>query len=185
MFRIRFEFIERKAKRLRDRLGYEDLNLDMKKLLKSNKITFIERDLPDDISGVSMITKERKKFIIVNKNQSENRKKFTIAHELGHILLKHSTSLNTQKHADDSKRASQILFRNQNSSDGSDWKEVEANRFAAALLMPRHLLDLEIEKIQKNNSKNYLSELDVYKLSDIFGVSTIAMSIRLTSLGFA
>ena len=184
MIRMRFEYIERKAKRLRDKLGCEDLDLDMKRLLKSNKITFIERDLPDDISGVSMITKERKKFIIVNKNQSENRKKFTIAHELGHILLRHSTSLNTQKHAD-SKKTSQILFRNQNSSNGSDWKEVEANRFAAALLMPRNLLDLEIEKIQNNNSKNYLSEEDVCKLSDIFEVSTIAMSVRLTSLGFA
>ena len=56
--------------------------------------------------------------------------------------------------------------------------------FAASLLMPKDLLNKEINKLIQKNSRNYLSEYNVHELADIFEVSTISMSIRLSRLGF-
>jgi len=136
-----------------------------------------------------MTTEHGKQMIVVNKDQPEKRKKFTIAHELGHLILGHDTPLNTQDKAivpnnHQLKNPSQILFRDDKTSEGSDWREIEANYFAASLLMPKYLLNKEINKLIQKNSRNYLSEYNVHELADIFGVSAISMSIRLSRLGF-
>ncbi len=126
-------------------------------------------DLPSNVSGASMI-KDGIRIITINETQSEKRKRFTAAHELGHILLGHDTSLNISG-------ANQVLYRNDASSLGADWREIEANHFAACLLMPRELVEREI-------STSELSEADVPNLAEKFGVSSVAMSIRLSKLGY-
>ena len=184
------EMIEKKANETRQKLknpsGY---NIDIEELIQAHNIYYIPKKLPDNISGASMITENGKQIIVVNKDQPEKRKKFTIAHELGHIILGHDTPLNTQDkaiitHSRQSKNPSQILFRNDKTSEGSDWREIEANYFAASLLMPKEILNKEIKKLLQKNLKNYLSEYNVHELAEIFGVSTISMSIRLSRLGF-
>ena len=133
-----------------------------------------------------MTTDNGKKVIVVNQKQPKNRKKFTTAYELGHLLLGHDTPLNTQETAimrnNQKINPSQILFRNDKTSEGSDWREIEANHFAASLLMPKEILNKEIDKLK--NSRKYLSEYDVHELAETFGVSAISMSIRLSRLGF-
>ena len=182
--------IERKANKTRQKLKNPDeCNIDIKKLIESHNIHYIPKKLPNNISGASMTTKNGKKIIVVNKDQPEKRKKFTGAHELGHLILGHDTPLNTQDKAvatykRQSQSPSQILFRDDKTSEGSDWREIEANHFAASLLMPKEILNKEIHKLTQKSSKNYLSEYNVYELADIFGVSTISMSIRLSKLGF-
>ena len=59
--------------------------------------------------------------------------------------------------------------------DGSNWdaKEIEANRFAAELLMPRHML---IEAIQRSG------EAQASDLARQFEVSEEAMTYRLTDI---
>ena len=71
-----------------------------------------------------------------------------------------------------------LAFRNLQSSSTNDPKEVEANQFAATLLMPEELLlqcvlDLEGDRDLENS---------ISKLAQQFGVSEQAMTIRLTSL---
>ena len=185
------EVIERKANEARQNLKKPDkCDIDMEELMQVHNVHYIAKRLPDNISGVSMTTENGKRIIVVNKYQPDTRRKFTIAHELGHLLLKHDTALNTQDKGMMSSQTkqlntpSQILFRDDKTSEGSDWREVEANHFAASLLMPREILNREIHKLIQKKPKSYLSESDVCELARIFEVSPISMSIRLSRLGF-
>ncbi len=186
MNRKKAEVIERKADETRGKLN--DPNqcfIDMENLIRACDIHYISKELPDNISGASMTTDDGKKVVVVNNGHHPNRQRFTIAHELGHLLLGHDKSLNyTEVENSDDQNTSQILFRDDKASEGFDWREIEANHFAASLLMPRKLLNYQIEEITKNKSECYLSELDVCNLAKIFGVSPISMSIRLSRLGF-
>ena len=69
------------------------------------------------------------------------------------------------------------FFRNQASSIGVSRQEIEANSFAAGLLMPRRLLAV---RLPKDNE----IEINVYDVCDLFQVSEHAMTIRLIKLGF-
>lgn len=184
------EVIEKKANEARQKLKKPDkCDIDMEELVKAHAIHYFDKKLQSNISGASMTTENGKQVIVVNENQPPTRKKFTIAHELGHLLLKHDTALNTQDKGTIAQQGqhntpSQILFRDDKTSEGSDWREVEANHFAASLLMPREILNKEIHKLIQKNSRKYLSEDDVRDLAEIFGVSSISMSIRLSRLGF-
>lgn len=59
-------------------------------------------------------------------------------------------------------------------------KEIEANQFAVAILMPRHLIKSEIEKIKDNK----MSKAIITKLAKTFGVTYNIMLIRLYDLNY-
>lgn len=86
-------------------------------------------DLPFEIDGVCMNLKVRGKrpSIILNGRRPDTRRRFTLAHEIGHIIIPwHMGTIvdNTEQHVDD--------------ADGEYWNlEDEANRFASELLLPR------------------------------------------------
>ncbi|MBR5496301.1 MAG: ImmA/IrrE family metallo-endopeptidase [Oscillospiraceae bacterium] len=90
-----------------------------------------------------------KKFLILYNEKERNQKRlnWTLAHELGHICLRHEC-------------------------DG-DVQEIEANFFAAQLLMP----EVVINQIQKVTGKLSYQELCV-----IFGVSVQAAKHRIKTL---
>lgn len=117
--------------------------------------------MQDDERG-RIFLEDSKYFIHVNKNDHPEIQRFTVAHELGHYCL----------HKDFLDRKGQILERNNLSSRGTDQKEVEANRFAAELLMPK---------------KHFLEKCSELKtitlLADYFFVSRIAIQVRLSNLG--
>jgi Zn-dependent peptidase ImmA (M78 family) len=73
------------------------------------------------------------KTIYINNEEAYNRNTFTIAHELGHYFL-HKDLL--QDHPEEY----QVLLRRPLASD-QDWKEKEANAFAAHLLVPNEFLN--------------------------------------------
>lgn len=108
----------------------------------------------------------------VNPSHPVTRQRFTIAHELGHLLLHKEERL----HVDEE---SPIRFRNEESSLATKDSEIEANQFAAELLMPANLLATEI----KNLTKNLEAEQAVLELAARFNVSEQAMTLRLTRLG--
>jgi Zn-dependent peptidase ImmA (M78 family) len=129
-------------------------------------------NLEDDISGF-LYLKDKKPTIFVNQNNPPLRRHFTIAHELGHFLLGHNGDLFVDK--------GQIIYRDSRSKEGTLLQEREANRFAAELLMPEEMLIDEIVK----NDYDLDDSLEVQGLSEKFGVSTQAMMIRLTNLGWS
>lgn len=72
--------------------------------------------------------------------------------------------------------------RDQRSSAGVDREEVQANVFAAQLLMPASMVTSELDYLVREGI--YVSRDDiVQELARIFDVSQDAMGFRLTNLG--
>lgn len=91
--------------------------------LESNGIIVIEfDDVVDKFDGVSFITDKGIPVIIINKNFSNDRKRFTLAHELGHILMHITGDFPTPTHRNEKQ------------------KEIEANVFASEFLMPEEAI---------------------------------------------
>lgn len=121
-----------------------------------------------DISGV-LVRRDDTAIIGTNSTQSTQRQRFTIAHELGHFLLHEGVT----NHVD---RTYRVNFRSAESSQATNVEEIEANYFAASLLMPKHMLDhLCAEEALDDDDK-------VYGLAKQFQVSRHAMSLRLVNL---
>lgn len=95
--------------------------------------------------------------IVVNSADHPLRQRFTIAHEIAHFLL-HRSEIGDGIVED-------ALYR----SGLSTRQEVEANKLAAEILMPWHLLH---DAIKENLTT-------IAELADRFQVSQSAMSIRL------
>lgn len=90
---------------------------------------------PGAISGYSRVNEFGKPEIIVNVNDSPRRQRFTMAHELGHIIL-HWKWLNLDNQRLD-KNNKAILYRSSlNYPDELNDIEYQANEFAAELLLP-------------------------------------------------
>jgi Zn-dependent peptidase ImmA (M78 family) len=92
--------------------------------------------LDAELSGMIFI-KDNVPIIGVNSLHHPNRQRFTMAHELGHLEL-HRDMLLSQVHVD---KDFPGLMRDSVSATGMELKEIQANQFAAELLMPKALLD--------------------------------------------
>ena len=99
--------------------------------------------------------------IFVNREEPVLRQTFTIAHELGHKVLHEEWARSADY---------KVLLRNPSSEQSQDFREKEANAFAANLLMPRFLMD------------QYYDSLSLSNLSNLFAVSVPAMRARLSFL---
>lgn len=127
-----------------------------------------------DISGLLYRTAGAAPVIGVNSNNPKVRQRFTIAHELGHLSLHDGHDLILE-------RLIRLNFRDATSSTASDEEEIEANHFAAELLMPHDFLRYSLGMLLQGRP---LSDLElVRRLARRFEVSQSAMEYRLTSLG--
>lgn len=126
----------------------------------------VYRSYPNAISGKIVRSDTPAGYtIIINDRQHLNRRRFTMAHELGHYLY-HRDLL--QLGVGDT-----LAYRAEGSGTPNDkigpQQETEANRFAANLLMPSHLIaSLRAEGVTKP-----------LVLAERLGVSEAAIRIRL------
>lgn len=103
--------------------------------------------------------------IWVNDAQAATRQRFTLAHELGHVLLRHADAFHLDLGGDLAPNAT-------GGHPGYDWRaERSANDFAANLLMPASMVRRAIT-----------ATTDVVELASQFKVSPAAMGFRLTAL---
>ncbi len=123
----------------------------------------------DDISG-AIIRKDGRTVIAVNPAHHSNRQRFTIAHELGHFFLHEHLG----EHVDQNFR---VAWRKASASSGVNWIEIEANRFAAELLIPTKFLKRDLDSLESIDIRT------VAVLANRYGVSKDAMKFRLTNLG--
>jgi Zn-dependent peptidase ImmA (M78 family) len=164
--------IEKQAQKILSDLNINSLPIPIHTIIESRGISMKAYDLGEDVSGV-LVIESGKGVIGYNPSESMVRQRFTIAHELGHFELhKNEDELFVDKNF-------KVLFRDQNSSKGEIKKEQEANAFAAAILMPEHLIRQEIEK----NSFDLTDEDSMKKLAKTFHVSLPAMTFRISNLG--
>jgi len=144
--------------------------IQLETILQCYNIEHVDLPAGADIFG-ALVRRNGRTIIAVNPNQHPNRQRFTIAHELGHFF-RHPEEI--MEYVDTDFR---VLWRNTASSKGVDWKEVEANRFAAKLLMPEEMLKQDLQHFP------YIDETVMQHLASIYKVSRIAMQFRLIHLG--
>jgi Zn-dependent peptidase ImmA (M78 family) len=146
---------------LRDQYPIDPINV-----AKWLGLVVLDMDFPgDNTSGALVKRPDQNTYILLNRKDQENRRRFTCAHEIGHYI----------NHVEKGAIADNYVivdFRNEVSSKGIDPDEVFANRFSAALLIPKDVL---IER-SKNGAKSY-------EMASLFGVSTEALRNRMNSLG--
>jgi len=130
-----------------------------------------------DVSG-ALLRSGGVSGIAVNASQSPTRRRFTIAHELAHFLLDHRPD---EDHLD---WEFSVLRRDDKSAEGTDFREIEANAFAANLLMPKDFLKKDLSRYLNRNGVVELSDSERSLLARKYKVSEIAMQYRLVNLGF-
>lgn len=131
------ERLETRAGRLLDDLGIKGIPVPVDRIAKSLGAQIRFSPLDEELSGLICI-KDGVPIIGVNTLHHPNRQRFTIAHEIGHLQL-HRDHITSAVHVDKGFPDS-VLKRDAASATGTEWLEIEANFFAAALLMPRHIL---------------------------------------------
>lgn len=121
-----------------------------------------------DISGFIARQQDGSIVIGINTFHHTNRQRFTLAHELGHLAL-HKGSL----YVDHVPK-----FRDVKSSKALDPEEIEANLFAAELLMPEEMLLRDIKAMEDDR----LAASAIDSLAKKYKVSPDAMRARLERL---
>lgn len=163
------------AERLMDRFSIRCPPVDVEDLAAQMGLGIIRTDLGPDVSGL-LVTNAQRTYVCVHDGHHQKRQRFTIAHEIGHFVLRHQFEGGAHVHVD---RGNFISQRGPRASAGIDPKEIEANQFAASLLMPSKLVR---ERVIALGSSPLLDQ-DVAALAQEFQVSEQAMTIRLTTLG--
>ncbi|MEU6095852.1 XRE family transcriptional regulator [Streptomyces sp. NPDC047079] len=139
--------------------------LDTADLLQAMERSFgvdvAKADLPDGFDGAAWQV-DGFRLIMIARTDVPTRQRFTLAHELGHILAKDAQDLLTETHLSPGHQ--------------KDLTEVRANVFAANLLMPRDEIMSAVREGELTDE--YLTSLVVR-----FQVSPSALAARLGQLG--
>ena len=108
------------AEQERRRLRLSDAPVEsMQDVLEQQGVRTALIDLPEDVSGLTLVEREVGPFVAVNRGEHLTRRTFSFAHEYAHVLL----DCNSEG----------IISRGR---DRAELVEVRANAFAANFLMP-------------------------------------------------
>ena len=173
---MNLRYVRMQAEKMAEHLGENKVPVDVDEIATSLGLHVIYADLGNDISGL-LISNGATAQVCVEEKDAPVRQRFTVAHEIAHYFLRHQFENGEHVHVD---KGNYISQRGPRASDGIDPKEIEANQFAAALLMPSKILR---QKISSLGLGGPLLDRHVAVLADEFKVSEQAMTIRLTSLG--
>ena len=139
------------------------LPIDPVRIASELGIDVIEADLPPNVSGALIKDVDSDPQIFLSARDSDNRKRFTCAHELGHYVYRTNSAEPSYQYVD---------FRDPRSASGTNSEEIFANQFAAELLMPE-------EEVRGCWAK----KIPVFLMAKMFGVSDDAMNFRVRNLG--
>jgi len=137
--------IEEEAQSLLDELEIHTVPVPVDKIARALGARVSYTPLDEELSGMVYI-KDSVAIIGVNSLHHPHRQRFTLAHEIAHLQL-HRDEITHEVHVD-KRFAETVLRRDQRSSKGIDEKEIEANQFAAALLMPAEKLFEALEEAE-------------------------------------
>jgi Zn-dependent peptidase ImmA (M78 family)/DNA-binding XRE family transcriptional regulator len=146
--------VEKAVERIKEQweLGEDPLN-NVIELLEDNNIKVIEIEAGEEFVGLATWKGIKNPVVVVNSTLKADRKRFTVLHELGHILMK-------VNHLPEKER------------------EFYCHSFAGAMLIPKKAL---VKELGPSRTQIYLKEL-VY-LKEQFGASIQAIMFRAKHLG--
>lgn len=164
------ESIRKKAKEILRDHNLLDIPVDPLRVAKALGIKVMNAKFSEgNISG-AIARRNTLTSIFLNAEDPPTRKRFSIAHEIGHYALHLKT--NEDRDIVDSEDNFRTVFEEREDWSQERRMEWEANFFAAELLMDEDL-------IKKEWSRNENQQMLALK----FQVSQEAMNIRLTTLG--
>lgn len=138
------------------------LPIDPVRIARALGIDVITAHLADDVAGAIVKELGQDPSIVLNAQDSQNRQRFTCAHEIGHYVRREERGEDYEY----------IDYRDIFSSTGQHDEERFANAFAACLLMPD-------EHVRRFHAEG-LSDI---QMALRFDVSRDAMTFRLLNLG--
>jgi len=168
------EQIEQEALDVRRRTVMKAPPVPVYEIAKKLDIEVRDAVLGDDVSGLLVIEKGIP-VIGVNSRHNKRRKRFTVAHEIGHYVLHLGVSDLFIDEGD-----FLAIYRRDDTRSRDNKRERDANTFAGALLMPKDLLYKELETARLD----LFEDRDWKSLAERFDVSQQALMIRLTKLGY-
>lgn len=139
-------------------------------IAQSLGITVRDEEFEEEVSGI-LIVQESGHVMGVNSKHPLYRRRFTIAHEIGHFVL----------HREQSRvfiDGSRTFHRNPESRKVNQTHEREANLFAAYLLMP----EAELRKYLERKPLDPKDETALSRMAKYFYVSPEALTIHLGTL---
>ncbi len=180
---VRWNMVRTEAESVLDKYHDGNLPVDVRAITEAMNIKIQPVEIEDnELAGFFFRDPESEEVIIgVNQENSPVRQRFTIAHELGHFMLHDSEDVRYDRKGS-GYNFGRIMMRNAESSKGEKRDEVEANFFAAELLMPRKIL---VERLLTNKTLDFLeTDTDdaIGQLAKEFNVSTQALTVRLVQL---
>jgi Zn-dependent peptidase ImmA (M78 family) len=167
--------VESRANKLLASFGVHDIPVPVEKIAKSLGARLRFAPFDEELSGFVFI-KDGVPIIGVNSLHHPNRQRFTIAHEIAHLQL-HPDQITTEVHVD-KQFAEPVLKRDGSSATGSARIEIEANQFAAALLMPGPILNRILEEAPIDIE----DETSIEEWAKEFLVSKAALQYRIRNL---
>jgi len=169
------ESMEAFARDIRQQTGMTRIPVDPYAIASRLGIVVLEVTFEDE--GVEGVLRhiENSPQILVRETSVLSRKKFTVAHELGHKLLHWDDDEDPREVYEEFVDSGLQLYRRGQITDPRSKadrdREIQANMFAAALLMPKNDLIAILPRI-----------VSVRDLAKTFGVSEIAMHYRINEL---
>lgn len=175
--RVDYQKVIRKAEEFFRKTGIpKTVPIEVEKAAINLGVRILRKPLEGDVSGFLFLDRSNEPLLGLNAKHRSPRQRFTIAHELGHLFL-HAPKVNAASFID---KSFFIINRDQHSSKGIEPEEIEANFFAAEILMPGDLLYKDLAASSRGVNANELYKM----LARKFQVSDEAMRFRLNSLGF-
>jgi Zn-dependent peptidase ImmA (M78 family) len=166
------------AQAILHRHGLDSRPIFIERIVEAEGIRLIRTTFEDKLAGVSgaLYIDQQGPVIICNSEHHPHRQRFTIAHELGHFFLNGKS-----RNAVFVDKQPMVRLRNDRSEAGVDPEEIDANAFAAALLMPKQLVLADVTQYMEQNlsSSGEIAE----SLAAEYKVSAQAMALRLHALG--
>lgn len=169
--------IENLSKKLLMECSINSAGFRIERVAENLGIQILKKDLGSDVFGV-LYVRNGIGTIGISPLQGKNRMRFTIAHEIGHYVLhRHEKDLFIDKNA--------TFFRKSKISPKDRIQEREANAFAAAILMPKHILERQIQNLNlfEDLSDDQEETNCIEQLAKKFKVSKTAMTYRISNLG--
>jgi Zn-dependent peptidase ImmA (M78 family) len=166
---------EAEARRVLAEHGIKTVPVPVERIAARLGASISHRPFEDGVSGMLFRgDDDGMKLIGVNSSHSSTRQRFTIAHEIGHLLLHKGRPMILDA-------PGRVNMRDSTSSQATDAEEIEANSFAAELLMPS---ERTVEEFRKRMSAKGDKKVErvVAELAKRFDVSPQAMQFRLVNL---
>ena len=164
MEKARVGYARQMARKVLSDAKIVELPVDLKILLEKKGYEYLEVDSFLDSIDALFLKEDGVFYAAVNAKHHPNRQRFSLAHELGHILLNHNPSYYNPGVSLDNPPTSQTH------TSAEKMFEQEANAFAGELLVPLEMLKKEFKKTK-----------DVGELSKTFFVSSAVMTIAISN----